>query len=298
MKPLLIVNPAAGQGKPQSNLEAIAAAFRLFEPDIFVTEKAGDAEHVAEAAGLSEEYGGVIVAGGDGTINEAVNGVLAAARTGRPALPLGIVAAGTQNVLSHELGLPAGLDDIASMIAAGKTRNIDVGEVDGRYFTLMAGYGFDAIVVRDVHRPTKELIGSAAYAFTTLATLTKYSSTAMHLTLDGERISSEAFLVVVANAASYAYRQVKIAPFASISDGWLDVCVFERPPTDRFGFATQIMALFAGRHLRDPRVRYYRARTIEIESTPSVSAQLDGDPQGFTPASISVRPAVLPVFVP
>jgi YegS/Rv2252/BmrU family lipid kinase len=299
MKPLLIVNPAAGQGKPESNLDAVMAAFGRLDPVLVMTETRGDAERAAEEAGLSRECDCVVVAGGDGTINEAVNGLMASVRKGGAGLPLGIVPFGTQNVLSHELGLPVNnLEGLAAIVAAGKTRKIDIGIVNGRYFTLMAGFGFDAVVVRDVHRPTKELIGPAAYAFATIAAITKYRSTAMRLVLDGERINTDAFLLVVANAASYAYRQVKMAPFASIDDGWLDICVFERPPTDRIGFATQVLMLFAGRHLRDPRVRYYRARTIEIDSTPPVDGQLDGDPQRVTPVSIAVVPSALTVFVP
>ena len=295
MKPLLIVNPVAGQGKPEQSLDAVVAAFRPLDPEVFLTGKAGDAEEAAARAARSGDFDSIIVAGGDGTVNEVVNGFLAASGD----LSLAIVPTGTQNVLAYELGLAnIPLDRLCSLMASGKSRSIDVGKLDGRYFTLMAGFGFDAVVVRDVQRQIKDLIGPAAYALSTLAALTKYRSTSMRLTLDGETFTTEAFLLIVANSASYAYHHVKLAPFASLDDGWLDICVFERPPTDRFGFAAQVVALFTSRHLRDPRVRYYRARSIKIDSVPSAAVQLDGDIFGSTPVSIEVVPRALSVFAP
>ena len=298
MNSLLIVNPAAGQGKPQEALERMQAAFGSLLGGIVVTQKTGDAEAAARGA-AAQGFEAVLVAGGDGTVNEVVNGLLTAAG-GPEALPLGLVPLGTQNVLAHELGLAA-TDDLKAMAAilrAGKIRLLDVGLAGERYFVLMAGYGFDAMVVREVLRPVKELIGPAAYAFATLGALAKYRSTAICLTLDGEEIHSEAFLVVIANAASYAYRQIKLAPFAAPDDGWLDICVFERPRLDRVGFASQMMAVLARRHLRDPSVRYYRARTIALTSHPPIQGQLDGETCGETPVTVSIVPKALSVFVP
>ena len=170
----------------------------------------------------------------------------------------------------------------------GRTRRIDVGLAGGRHFVLMAGFGFDAQVVGEVLRPVKALLGPAAYAFAAAGALAKYRSTHIRLRLDGEEVRSEAFLVVVANAASYAYRQIKLAPFAALDDGLLDVCVFERARGDRVGFASQMMAVLARRHLRDPRVRYYRGKHLVLESEPPIQGQMDGDTFGGTPIEISL----------
>jgi len=310
MNSLLIVNPAAGQGKPQEALDGMRAALSPVLGGVSVTQKAGDAERAArDAAG--QGFDAVLVAGGDGTVNEVINGLLTAPGSAKP-LPLGLVPLGTQNVLASELGLSA-TDDLsftAAMLRAGKTRRLDAGKAGERYFVLMAGFGFDAVVVREVLRPVKELIGPAAYALATLGALAKYRSTAISLTLDGEEIRSEAFLVVIANAASYAYRQIKLALFAEPDDGWLDVCVFERPNMDsrlhramnrgldRVGFASQMVSVLARRHLRDPSVRYYRARTIALTSVPPISGQLDGETFGETPVTIRIVPHALSVFVP
>ncbi len=299
MKALLIVNPAAGQGKPEAALGELQAALGPLLGEIYLTQKAGDAENAARGAGASG-FDAVLVAGGDGTVNEAINGLLSAPKP----LPLGLVPLGTQNVLAHELGFSAGDDLYAleSLLRAGKTRRLDVGRLmcgaQSRFFVLMAGFGFDAVVVRDVLRPVKALVGPAAYALSTLGALAKYRSTAITLTLDGEQISSEAFWVVVANTASYGDKLIKLAPFAAPDDGWLDVCVFERPRLDRIGFASQMVAVLARRHLRDPSVRYYRAKTIMLSSAPPISGQLDGEMFGATPITITTLPSALTVFVP
>ena len=302
MNALLIVNPAAGQGKPQDALGSMQAALKPFVGGVVVTQKAGDAERAARTA-AERGFDAVLVAGGDGTVNEAVNGLLTAS-FGPNALPLGLVPLGTQNVLAHEMGL-APASDFAPVLAclqAGKTRRLDVGLAGMRYFVLMAGFGFDAAVVRDVRGSVKELVGPAAYALATLGTLAKYQSTAITLTLDGETVRSDAFLVVVANAASYASRWVKLAPFAAPDDGWLDVCVFERPKTgrdfDRIGFASQMVSVLARRPLRGPGVRYYRAKNMTLASVPPIGGQIDGETFGETPVSIRVIPSALTVFVP
>lgn len=296
MKSLLIVNPAAGQGRPPEALEALQTALAPVLGGVTVTQERGDAERAARAA-AGDGYDAVLAAGGDGTVNEVVNGLLAAGGAGG-ALPLGLVPLGTQNVLASELGLPADPDATLALLRAGRTRRMDVGLAGGRHFVLMAGFGFDAQVVGEVLRPVKALLGPAAYALAAAGALAKYRSTHIRLRLDGEEVRSEAFLVVVANAASYAYRQIKLAPFAALDDGWLDVCVFERARGDRVGFASQMMAVLVRRHLRDPRVRYYRGKHLVLESDPPIQGQMDGDRFGGTPIEISVVPSALPVFVP
>lgn len=296
MKALLIINPTAGQGKSAEAKESLRSVLGPLLGSIVVTKMAGDAEKAAHEAADGGRYDAVLVAGGDGTVNEVINGLLA----GRATLPLGLIPLGTQNVLAHELGLsPAvSLEATAEMLWAGKTRAIDIGRAGERCFALMAGFGFDAQVVREVLRPVKEWIGPAAYAFATVGALARCHWSSLRLTLDDEEIRSEAYLVVVANAASYAYGQIKLAPFAALDDGWLDVCVFERAPTQRFGFAGQLVAVLAHRHLRDPRVRYYRARRIKIVSDPPIAGQMDGETADMTPLEITVLPRALTVFVP
>lgn len=299
MNALLIYNPGAGGGRLRYSVSAINEALGPWIGETLITQRAGDAEAAAQNAATNPEIDAVFVAGGDGTINEVVNGLMSGSDGARPSLPLLVIPLGTQNVLAHELRIPdSDLESLIHLVRAGKTRVIDVGRIEDRYFSLMAGFGFDAAVVRDVALPVKDLIGPAAYALAALRALANYHSAAVRLHLDGEEVSSEAFLVIVANASSYAYRQWKMTPFASVDDGWLDICVFERAPLDRVGFVTQIMAMMARRHLRDPRVRYYRARRVEIASDPPIQGQIDGDMFRKTPVAIEIVPRALTVLAP
>lgn len=299
MNALLIYNPSAGGGRVRHSVSAVNEAFGPWIGETLITKGAGDARAAARRASENPAIDAIFAAGGDGTINEIINGLMSREARARPSLSLLLIPLGTQNVLAHELRIPdSDLNDLASMIRTGKTRIIDLGVAEGHYFSLMAGFGFDAAVVRDVALPVKDLVGPAAYALAALRTLANYRSASVRLRLDGEEVSSEAFLVIVANASSYAYRQWKMTPFASMDDGWLDICVFERAPFARVGFATQIMAVMARRHLRDPRVRYYRARRIEIDSDPPIQGQIDGDAFQNTPVNIEIVPKALTVFAP
>jgi diacylglycerol kinase (ATP) len=300
MNALLIFNPAAGQGRPEETLAAARLAFSAVAHDVVLTQSSGDALAAARrAARRPDVYDAVLVAGGDGTLNEVLNGLMAETDGGHAPLPVGLIPLGTRNILARELGIPRGdMAAQAALVERGRTRTLDLGRAGGQYFSLVAGFGFDAAVVREVALPIKELIGPAAYAFATLGALARYRSTRFRLILDGECVESEAFLVLAANVPTYAFQGVTPAPFAAPDDGWLDICVFERARMDKVGFVTQIAAVFARRHLRDPRVRYYRARKVEIISDPPVEAQLDGDGIGLTPLTVEIMPKAFTVFVP
>ena len=299
MQSFVIVNPAAGQRKPEDLRQSLKRAFRGTGSTFVLTDRPGHAEDLAREAAESGGYEAICVCGGDGTVNEAVNGILSA-NPGSARPKLGLVPLGTCNVLATELCIPAGgsVEPACEIIRAGKTRALDTGKAGSRFFLLMAGFGFDADAVRGVAQPVKSLVGAPAYIMSGLAALAQSKASHVHLEIDGEELVSDAFLIVVANVSSYAFAQFKVAPFAALDDGWLDICIFERPPTDRVGFAAQIVLLLARRHLNDPRVRYYRGRRIRIESDPPIAAQLDGDLFGETPVEIEVVPKALEVFVP
>ena len=111
-----------------------------------------------------------------------------------------------------------------------------------------------------------------------------------------ETYSVKAFMVIVANVSTYAYN-LHIAPMAAPDDGFLDICVFERPITDRIGFMRQVAEVFINRHMYHKAVRFFRTTKVNLRSEPDTFVQLDGDPFGKTPVEISILPQVLPVIV-
>jgi len=291
MKGLLIVNPKAGQGRSPALAQIDEALFAgSIKCDILFTHSPDDARQMAAEA-PSKGYDIVIAAGGDGTVSEVANGL-----AGQD-LPLGIVPTGTVNVLAREFGIPLDPVHAARMISEWTPRKIDLGTANGRCFTLMAGFGFDAAVTANVLQPVKDMIGASAYVLKGLETLTRYRATDVTIEMPEHTYRGKAFLVIVANAQTYTYG-LKITPRASPHDGVLDVCVFERPISDRLGFAWQVAEVFVNQHLYHSQVKFFRTQSLRISSQPEIMAQLDGDTFGSTPMDVSIRPRSLALVAP
>ena len=292
MRAIAILNPAAGWRRSLELRKQLERAFPRhgISCEIVLTEKPGDAFDLAKQA-ADHEFELVVACGGDGTVNEVAN-ALVGSRTA-----LGIVPIGSVNVLARELGVPLRAADAVRAIARGSPKPIDVGCANGRYFTLMAGFGFDAEVVANVLQPIKDWIGTSAYVLSALETLAKYRATDVTLEMPNETYSTKAFLVIVANASTYSYN-LKMAPLAVPDDGLLDICVFERPITDRIGFVRQVADVFVHRHLYHRAVRYFRTNRVTVKSEPEILMQLDGDAFGCTPVEIALSPGALNVIMP
>lgn len=292
MEVAVILNPIAGQWQLGSVKDKIAYEFRKHDIGCLVMETQS-ASHGIDLAGKAVESGFKIIvsAGGDGTVNEVANAI---AGTGAS---LGILPLGSVNVLARELKIPLDLKNAVSCIAGNRTMNIDLGIANGRYFTLMAGFGFDAEVVSTVLQPIKDMIGASAYIFKGLEKLATYNATDVTLEMPEQTYTSKAFLIMVANAATYTYR-LRITPYAAVDDGLLDICIFERSSLDKLGFARQITDLFMDRHLEHDEVKYFRTTNVRVISSPDVAVQIDGDAFGTTPVDIRIAPGILPVIVP
>ncbi len=291
MRICLIVNPVAGQARPGSALPRIRECLSAWCPTVEVleTRTRGDAERYARGL-RPEAFDCVVAVGGDGTINEVLNGI-------PPGLPLGLIPLGTANVLARELKIPVNdLPAACEVLRHGRPHPIDLGLCNGRRFALMAGIGFDAEVVREVPPNVKDLIGAPAYVLSGLRTLAQIPRPLRYrLLLSEERIVARGMLLVVANAASYG-GPVHIAPLASLDDGYLDLCLFRE--RSKLGFLGQIFNVLLGRQLKDPHFNYYRTRWVRIECKPAAAVQLDGDYFGRTPVEISVLPGAVPVIRP
>ena len=292
VRPIVIMNPTAGRAKPAAIEKNLNREFRKhgISCEIAVTAKAGDGSALARKA-AEEGRDVVIAAGGDGTVNEVANGLAGAE------VALGIVPIGSVNVLARELKIPLDFRKAVQTIADGVVKKIDLGCANGRYFTLMAGFGFDAEVVANVLQPIKDMIGSSAYVLKGLETLARYRATNITLEMPEGTYSTKAFIVMVANVSTYAYN-LKITPHAAPDDGLLDVCVFERPLSDKIGFMRQMAEVFIRRHLYHKAVRYFRTSKVTVKSDPDVLVQLDGDAFGVTPVEVSIASSILPVIVP
>ena len=276
---LVILNPAAGRrhrSRCQATLEHLTALG--CEVVLKETTAPGEATDLARAADPGS-FDGVVAAGGDGTINEIINGLISIN------LPLAILPLGTANVLAAEIGLDLAPDSVARAIVEGPQRAISCGKAGERFFTQMAGVGFDAHVVENVDLALKRRIGKGAYVAEALRQAFRFGFPTYQVIADGERF--EAASVIVANGRHYAGRYL-LAPEASIEEPAFQVCLFERGgplAVARYGLALQTGSLPRRRDLRR-----ILARKVRIEGPLGDPVQGDGDTIARLPVEISIVP--------
>ncbi len=294
--PLVIVNPTAGGGRALRSVEWLRE--RLGQrPDarFEVTRRRGDAESLAAAA-AGAGHDRVIAVGGDGTVQEVVNGLLSGAQPPE----LGIVPLGSGNDLARSLGLPAD-PAMAWRAAIGhQTRTLDVararnGDGANRWFASAGGIGFDAQVAAAMIDRRGWQAGRAGYLLSTLAELRRYSNRRVNLTVDGASFAHDVLLVAIANGAYYG-GGMRIAPGAQPDDGILDVCVVG--DISRMAAIRQLPNLYRGTHVRHPQVSTMTGRTVEVDGDPTTRIHLDGEPFGSLPLRVSLVAGPLDVAAP
>lgn len=300
---LLIRNPTAGRRRRGLVDEVVRLVREAgWSVELVDTAGAGDAQRLAEGCD-AERYPVIAVAGGDGTINEVVNGLARRGDDG-PAPALAIVPLGTANVLAHELGLQVRAREVAEAIMAGRELLMRPGEAssasgDPRCFSLMAGAGFDAKVVAGVTASLKRRFGKAAYVWRSLIEARRYRPVRYRVEVDGG--VWEAASVIVTRARMYAGPYV-VAPGAALGDGLLHVCLFERWgrwQTLRFG-----LALLLGRLPGTGGFRVVTGRDVKISVLSDAGearrqpVQIDGDDALVLPVSIALAPRAVRLLRP
>lgn len=291
MQTMLVFNPTAGQAETlERELEVAASVWReqgwrvVLEP----TRAAGDGRRLARLA-AEQGYHLVIAAGGDGTINEVING-LVGSQTALATLPLG-----TMNVWARELGLPLQPRAAATALLSWKPRPIDLGRAGEHYFLLMAGIGFDAAITAGVKPDEKRRFGALAYVVRGIEEAFRIRGARTRITLDGRPFRGRVLMIVIGNSQLYG-GLVKITHRASIDDGLLDVCVIKG--YNGLSALRRLGAILLRSYSQDPDIAYYRARTIEVTSRPRMPVQVDGDPIGMTPMTFEVVPGALLALLP
>ena len=288
----VVFNPTAG-ARRRLRLEETLKLLRESGCQISVQSTAarGDAEAIARTlCDTPPAPDLLVVAGGDGTINEAVNGLLS---NGSAAWPLALVPLGTANVLAAEIGLATSPAVVARTIAQGSSERAYVGLANGRCFTAMAGVGFDAHVVANVDLKLKRRIGKGAYVLESLRQLFRFRFPRYRVTVDGQVF--EAASVIVAKGHYYAGRYV-CAPDARLDQPQFHVCLFERG--GRWNAVRYAVALALGRLPRLADFRIVRGRLVAIDGPAGDPVQGDGDIIARLPVHIEIAPQALRLIVP
>lgn len=289
---LLVFNPTAGRRR--GRLDAILRSLRARGWDVALQETTGPADATRIARDKACDYDVLAVAGGDGTLNEAANGLAdVIVHVGESAPALAVLPFGTANVLAHEIGLGSDEALIADTAAQGQPTAIYLGQANGRRFLLMAGVGFDAAVVAGVGSALKRRFGKGAYVWRMLVELFRYKFPVFTVTIDGaaHRCAS----AIVAKGHFYGGRFV-CAPDAKLTNADFQVCLFLS--AGRLAVLRYAMALGMGRLHKLGDVELVRGRDIRIDGPAGSPVQGDGDIIAALPATLSVLPNPITVLYP
>jgi len=289
----VIINPIAGGARPETARQRAELAHAAVSahgdvPEVFVTERAGHARELAEAA-VARDVRLVLAWGGDGTINEIAR-VLAFKE-----VPLGIVPSGSGNGLARELGIDRRPDRAIAAALRAEPRPMDAGEMGGRLFFNIAGIGFDAHVAALFDDPSNQTRGLRKYVGISARALWSYEPGVYVITTPAGRRETRAVLVTVANSAQFG-NNARIAPGAEVDDGMLDLVVLAE--TARWRTVLQAPRLFTGTVARIPGCTMERVDRATIASARPMTFHVDGEPvRGGTELSVRVHPGALLIAV-
>jgi YegS/Rv2252/BmrU family lipid kinase len=285
---LVLVNPSAGGGRVRKVLPELERELRTQGVE-YRMAMTTSLEHGCEQARLAAEAGEIpVVMSGDGLIGQ-VGGVLAGGN-----VPMGMIPAGRGNDLARVLGIPSDVPGAVKVLAAGATRTIDVGEVNGKRFLGIASCGFDSDANR-IANEARFVKGSLVYAYAALRALIAWKPASFSLVLDGDERRFKGYSVAAANSKAYGGGMF-LAPDAELDDGLLDVvCIKE---DGKLRHLANLPKVFKGTHVDNDEVVVLRAREVEVRADRPFGVYADGDHLADLPASIRVLPRALNVIAP
>jgi YegS/Rv2252/BmrU family lipid kinase len=291
-RPLFILNPAAGGGRSQRLLPLVeeAVAQHNNAAEILLTQRVGHAQQLASHA-AEDGFDAVIGVGGDGTLHEIANGLLA----GGPVVPIGAIAAGSGNDFVRSLGLPSDPRQALEQVWSAEPRWMDMAQCRERFFVNAGGVGFDARVARAAQQMPRFLrVGTLPYVAGVLREVINNTAHELSIEMDSGPVQQHALMVAIANGPFYGGGMM-ICPEATRDDGLLDVCIVGQMP--RREVLRLLPLVFSGKHVEHPRVTMHRTRALRIESEAPSEVQLDGELVGQLPAEFRVAPRALPVLM-
>ena len=288
----LIVNPSAGGGKAGRVLAGVLVALEGHGLRVR-SELTRDLAHARELAHEACVAGETVVClSGDGMV-----GAVADVLREFPAALLGVLPGGRGNDLARVLGIPADPIKACAIIAAGFSRKLDLGEVNGKAFVGIASAGFDSEANR-IANEAPAWLGGLVYAYGALRALLFWRPARFQIELDppGELHSFSGYTVGACNSKTYG-GGMRAAPDALLDDGLLDVVVLES--VSKLRFLTKILPkVFSGAHVREPSVKVFRAREIAVSADRPFTMYADGDPIGELPLRVRTIGAAVHVLVP
>ena len=290
----LILNPSSGREKGAGQVETLNAALsRHFdEVTMSVTSGDGDAERAAGVA-AADGCEALFVAGGDGTVNEAINGLVGA--NALEQMAIGIIPFGTGNDFAAALGIPTDTDGALAVLDDLREVRVDLGQVNGRVFVNTSGGGFIGDVSVAVTPELKTIAGRLAYLIGGAQALMEFEPVSTTITIQpgSVRITHDLYTFAVCNSRLIGGGRL-IAPDAVIDDGLLDVCLIEAMSALEFVALARKVA--QGHHVADPRVSYFQASAIDLDFARPVNVNTDGEVFSVSRCEYRVLPSAARFF--
>jgi YegS/Rv2252/BmrU family lipid kinase len=279
---LVILNPAARSERAKAVWRRIE---KLPNCTMRVTAAPGDARAFAAAA-VTEGFTTIVAAGGDGTVNEVVNGMVGSEAA------LGILPVGTMNVFAAELGLPGDLEEAWAVIRAGRTRRVDLVRANHQYFVQLAGVGLDAQVVQATSWQFKKNFGPLSYLISAAQIAARKPP---RLFVEADDQVREGSFVLIGNGRYYG-GPVAFFKDARIDDGKLDVLIFKN--LAYLDIARYLATVFMGKHTEQPDVEYFQTKKATVRSDEDVPVEVDGEVVASLPVTFRISSRKLRVVVP
>jgi diacylglycerol kinase (ATP) len=292
MKALIILNPASGKKTSEPIKEVISRRFKDSQIDfeIYETKKEDNIGDIVRTR-LKDKFDLVVAAGGDGTVSAVVNGVV------RTSSPLGIIPAGTGNLLAHELDIPLEIEDaVALFTKEHKFRKIDAMIIGKRAYILNISLGASASVVSDTSPKNKKRFGRIAYLWTTVGKLFTLRRRYLTVSVDGKALKYRAIEVAIFNSGILAKTLYPKGPDIRIDDGHLDVWILGIQTI--LDYPRYLFEMVTGKPAKRLSHFINAKKVVSIKSRIPLPVQADGDIIGTTPVEVEVLSGALSVLVP
>lgn len=300
---LIVVNPNAGRKKGRKDWAQIAALlseFRVNYNVVFTTRP----RHAIEitANGIADGYRRIAAVGGDGTMNEVVNGVFTQKTVSPSEITLGIITVGTGNDWGRMFGIPNDYKGAVRLLSIGNRCISDAGVVDystpsgrgRRYFINIAGLGFDAVVVRRTNaQKEKGRNSKAIYFYNLLKSLLFYTHTHTDVIIDGKLVSNQTFTISL-GIGKFSGGGMRQTPNAIHDDGLFDITIIKRMRKGEI--IRSLKKLYDGTILDHPKIEGHTGRNILINSQPPIHLEADGESLGYSPIEFNIIPSAVNVI--
>ncbi|MDO6355307.1 diacylglycerol kinase family lipid kinase [Caloramator sp. CAR-1] len=289
MSILFIVNPKAGNGKALKVFEKIKEKMKFLKKDYEIAYTKGPEDAITIAREASNSFNKIVSVGGDGTLNEVVNGI-----AGSRAI-LGVIPAGTGNDFAKTIYPSLNIDDILKTIIDGEVKSIDIGKCNNKYFINIASAGIDAEIAHRVQRIKKSVPGKTVYLNALFKTLASYKGIDFNIKLDDVSFKANTLLITASNGKYYGGGMIP-TPDADIRDGYFDVCHIKN--LNKLKIIAILYKFIKGNHTSLKEVTIFKTKRLTIKADKKFFINIDGETLETNEANLELYKDFINIVLP